>query len=327
MVELLSIISLDLVNGTGVEPVLFRRDHQRDRKSIQWLEDKQFITSRDHRPYEPQFSAFCVTLVHKKKVACALFNEMKSLIRLALTMQHQDPTRTAVSYEEFVSSLPISDYTLAALKLLSSSSLGIQVNMQGNAKTVQFSEHTLEGKNLLGYVSFYTAMITRPTLASSFGVQSNGIELNTFSMSNLLLVDEAHKHALLALAQHRSAPDTAISSAKSTLESTLKYIAQKEGISVPNGISLPKLLNICKVACALGSDPSHKISRSVTSLFSEIAEARNSLGDSHGKAPGSVAPTRSEARFIVGVALHLAECLLERYESQQMMSSSLHAKV
>jgi Abortive infection C-terminus len=317
MVELLSIISLDLVNGTGVSPAFFHRDHRRDLESILWLQDKQFITARDDRPYEPQFNAFCAILVCRKKVADALFGQMKRLIRRALDMWQQDPSRLVIPYDEFVATLPASAYNLPALKLLSSSPLGIHVNTQGDTKTVQFSENTRKGKDLLKYVNSYVEMIMQPSPFGSSWSQSTAGELSTFSLSNLLLAKESHKHALRALEQYRSAPDTAISSAKSALESTLKYIAYQEGIEVQNGVKLPELLNRCKQACGLGSEPSHKMSRSIASLCTEIAEARNLLGDSHGKPPGAVSPTRSEARFIVGVALHLSECLLERYDSRR----------
>lgn len=147
-----------------------------------------------------------------------------------------------------------------------------------------------------------------------------GQGLNTFSIDKLLLIADAHEKANRALSQWNSAPDTAISSAKSALEATLKYIAHAEGLPMSGAITIPQLLTLCKPVCGLGSDPSHKMSRSIASLCTEIAEARNILGDSHGKSPGTPAPTRSEARFIVGVALQLSDCLLERYEAYRMMS-------
>ncbi len=141
-------------------------------------------------------------------------------------------------------------------------------------------------------------------------------------MDSLLLVEEAHKLATRALSQHQRSPDTAISSAKSALEATLKYIAHAEGIEIPKAIKVPDLFKVCKPLCGLGSNASHLMGRAIASLCTEIAEARNTLGDSHGKSPGAAAPTRPEARFIVGVALHLSECLLERYEANRMTKAA-----
>lgn len=320
--ELLSIISVNWIKKAEVAPAVFRRDHRRDVELIRWLEDRRFIATQVACPYEPQFIAFCATLAARKKVAVSLFSEMKRVVRRALEMLHRDPLRTVVPFEEFAASLPISVNTIPALKLLGSASLGFHLNTHEGVQTVQFSEETLKGQKLLGYVSSYLDMTTRTPPGVLAWPQASGAELNTFSINNLLLVEEVHKHAKRALSQHHSAPDTAISSAKSTLESTLKYIAHAEGIEVSNAIKLPDLFKLCRPACGLGSDPSHKMGRSIASLCTEISEARNTLGDSHGKSPGATAPTRSEARFIVGVALHLSECLLERYEARRMTSSS-----
>lgn len=121
-------------------------------------------------------------------------------------------------------------------------------------------------------------------------------------------------------------PDTTISLAKAALESTLKYIAHEEGVEISSAVKLPDLFKICRPVCGLGADAAHKMGRSIASLCTEIAEARNVLGDSHGKSPDALSPTRSEARFIVGVALHLSDCLLERYEAHRMISSTRHKK-
>jgi hypothetical protein len=315
-IELLAIISVDFVNASEMAPAVFRHNHRPDAPLIRWLEERRFITSSG-TSYVPQFYAFCATLAAKKRVAASLYNEMKRVIRRALELLDEDPQRTHVSLEKFALKLPISANTIPAIKLLESASLGIYLSPT-SPLNIQFTEETLKGKNLLNFVSSQLDMITHQRPGGFVSSQSPGAELNTFSINNLLLVEEAHKHAERALVQHQSTPDTAISSAKSTLESTLKYIAHAEGVAIANAIKLPELFKLCKPLCGLGSDASHKMGRTIASLCTEIAEARNKLGDSHGKSPGALAPTRSEARFIVGVALHLSECLLERYEATRM---------
>lgn len=322
--DLLAIISIDWVRGVGVAAAEFRRDHRRDADLLRWLEERRFIASEGKSPYAPQFNGFCAALVARKRVAVALFGEMKIIVNRALELLDQDPLRTQVRFDEFVAPFSVSAHTVSALKLLSLASLGIHLNSGSDVQTVQFSEETLRGEKMLSYVSGYLDMITRASAISSSWLQAAGQELNTFSINNLLLVEEAHKHASRALSQHHSAPDTAISSAKSALESTLKYIAHAEGIEVSSAVKLPELFKLCKPVCGLGSDASHKMGRSIANLCTEIAEARNVLGDSHGKSPDAPTPTRSEARFIVGVALHLSECLLERYEAYCLVSSIRH---
>lgn len=325
-IELLAIISAQWVQGVEVAAAEFRRDHRRDADLLRLLEDRRFIASEGKSPYVPQFNGFCAALVARKRVAVALFGEMKIIVSRALELLDEDPLRTQVRFDEFAAPFSVSEHTVPALKLLGSASLGIHLNSGNDIQTVQFSEDTLRGRKMLSYVSGYLDMIIRTSAISSSWVQPAGQELNTFSINNLLLVVEVHKHATRALSQHHIAPDTAISSAKSALESTLKYIAHTEGIKVSSAVKLPELFKLCKPVCGLGSDASHKMGRSIASLCTEIAEARNILGDSHGKSPDASAPTRSEARFIVGVALHLSDCLLERYEAHRMVSPIRHAK-
>ena len=124
----------------------------------------------------------------------------------------RDPLRTQVRLDEFAAPFPVSTHTVPALKLLGSASLGIHLGSASGVQMVQFSEETLKGKKLLSYVSGYLDMITRSPVVSSSWAQPAGQEFNTFSIDNLLLVDEVHKHAGRALSQHQSAPDTAISS-------------------------------------------------------------------------------------------------------------------
>ncbi|MDI1267872.1 MAG: abortive infection family protein [Polaromonas sp.] len=325
VIELLSIISIQWIEGTALPAANFRRDHRRDTELFRWLADRRFVVSDGKSPYVPEFSAFCIILVARKRVAGALFREMTLIVNRALVLLHEDPTRTQVHFDEFTSAFPASAHTLPALKLLGTASLGIHLSANGT-QLIQFSEDTLKGKKLLGYVSGYLDMMTRSTNGSFTSLQPVRQDFSTFSTDKLLLVDDAHKHAGRALSQWNSAPDTAISSAKSTLEATLKFIAHAEGLPTSGAITIPQLLTACKPFCGLGSEPSHKMSRSIGSLCTEIAEARNLLGDSHGKSPESPAPTRAEARFIVGVALQLSDCLLERYEAHRMMSPSSPAK-
>lgn len=319
-IELLSIISVDWVQGVGVAAAEFRRDHRRDDVLLRWLTDRRFIASEGASPYVPEFNAFCAILVARKRIAVSLFGEMKLIVKRALELLHREPLRTHVRFDEFTAHYPLSPLTVPAMKLLGTASLGIYLSSASGVSLIQFSEETLKGKKLLDYVSGYLDMITRSANSEHTLLQPKGRELNTFSMDKLLLVADAHEKAGRALSQWNSAPDTAISSAKSALEATLKYIAHAEGLPMSGAMSLPQLLTLCKPVCGLGSDPSHKMGRSVASLCTEIAEARNVLGDSHGKSPAGPIPTRAEARFIVGVALHLSDCLLERYEAHRITS-------
>lgn len=320
-IELLKIISTDWVEGVGTAAAEFRRDHRRDGVLLKWLEERRFIASEGQSPYVPDFNAFCAILVARKRIAVSLLGEMKLIVSRALELLDSEPLRTLVRLDEFASQYPVSPLTIPAMKLLGTASLGIHLNSANGVQMIQFSEETLNGKKLLAYISRHLDMITRSASGLFAPSQPMGRSVNTFSIDRLLLVADAYEKADRALTQWNSAPDTAISSAKSALEATLKYIVHTEGLPMSGAITLPQLLNLCKPVCGLGSDPTHKMSRSIASLCTEIAEARNVLGDSHGKSPSAPVPTRSEARFIAGVALHLADCLLERYEAHRMMSS------
>lgn len=322
-IDILSTVTSDWVEGVDIPAAVFRRNHRRDTSLLRTLEDRRFIATQNTSHYEPQFNAFCVILADKRRVATHLFREMKQIIQSALIQLDRDPMRPVITYDELVSLPSRSALTVPALRLLSSSGLGIYFSSTTEVATVQLTEEVFKGKNLLAYVSSYLTMLAQSSLA--LGPPSKAaapsIALDTFSIENLLLVEEAHKHAARAISQYRSAPDTAISSAKSALESCLKYIAHQEKLAITASIKLPELFKACRQYCGLGSDATHKMGRSIASLCTEIAEARNSLGDSHGKSPGSITPTRAEAKFVVGVALQLSDCLLERYEAHRMSAS------
>lgn len=319
-IELLAIISTDWVQGAQVAAAEFRRDHRRDDALLRWLEERRFIASEGKSPYVPEFNAFCAILAARKRIAASLFGQMKLIVSRSLELLHREPLRTQVRFDEFTAQFPISPETIPAVKLLGTASLGIYLSSASGVQLIQFSEETLKGKKLLGYISGHLDMITRSANSLFALPQPMGQGFDTFSIDKLLLVADAHEKAHRALSLWNSAPDTAISSAKSALEATLKYIAHAEELPMSGAITIPQLLTLCKPVCGLGAEPTHKMSRSIASLCTEIAEARNILGDSHGKSPGAPAPTRSEARFIVGVALHLSDCLLERYEAHRMTS-------
>jgi Abortive infection C-terminus len=293
----------------------FRSRNRKAAGQLEWLVNKQFLRS-EHGNYVPQFSAFSILLVAKKRIASRLLRPMELALKTARRLLRENPDRNYIPLSEFSKDLSSDFQAVEALRLLGTAGLQFTVNNEINP-TVHFDDSIFRDKTFLTFVSRHVEMICRQSqLHSSIAVnQAPDFPVNTFTLRNLALVSDALRQATSALNNISNHPEAAISEAKSALEAALKWIAQREDVEFQNGVSLPKLLNLCKPVLALGSNPSHTLARAIASMCNAIAEARNLLGNSHGKSPNAVAPTRSEARLIVGVTLQLTECLLERWEA------------
>lgn len=310
--------------GPKISAATFRSDHWKDEAIIRFLEDRNFFKCPDNKCYLPEFEAFGALLVDRRKVVAELRRDMEVTLKRAEALIKEKPERTLVSLPEFIHGLEGRSGLIDAMTLLSSANTGLHLNKNQDSMTVQYTEQVRRiSKSLLSLVdttiarrtlSPHGAAITFPSVHSE---QTRG---ETPDLTGLQRIPDAAAKASKALSQLLSDPSASISLAKSTLEATLKWIAHKEGIQLDKKPSMPELFKLCKPFLSSASEPTFLIGRSVTSLVTEIAAARNLLGDSHGKIPNSVEPTRSEARFIVFIALELTVFLIDQWEFSKQVS-------
>lgn len=114
----------------------------------------------------------------------------------------------------------------------------------------------------------------------------------------------------------------AIGAAKNLLESSCKQILQRRAIKYTDATHLPGLYSI--VTKQIQLDPSkeaHGALRTIlggcATVVNGLAELRNTLGDGHGKAPGSGKPSQRHARLAVTLAGAVAAFLLETDDGRE----------
>lgn len=310
--------------GPKVFAATFRNDHWKDEEIIRFLEDRGFFKSPDNKYYLPQFEAFASLLVDRRRVVARLWRDMEVTLKHADALIRKTPEQTSVSLAEFMRSLGVDSNLVDAMMLLSSSGTGFHINANQDSPTVQYTEQVRRSsKSFLGVVDRAIGLRTlHPDGAGAHFLGFHSVESvgHTPDTARLERAPDAAGKARKALAQLSSDPGAAISLAKSSLEAVLKWIAHKESIELEKKVSMPDLFKLCKPSLSSVSDPTFLMGRSVTSLVTEIAAARNLLGDSHGKSPGAIEPTRSEARFIVLIALELAIFLIDQWEFSRQAS-------
>lgn len=304
----------------------FRQKFRSNCSEIDWLLDKQLIVARENTRYQPTFGGYTALLVFQKRVASKLRSPIESAIKNARKYLAEDAERSSLSVESFWGETQIVEPQTEledALTLLSDAGLGIHWNKsQIEPQLIQFNEGVFEPPNFLSYVNWYVNIrFGVNTLAKSMSASQISLELTSFSLQNLLLASDAHSQASKSLRRIQAEPDSSISSAKSALEATFKFIASTEAIELPNNATLAQMLKACSSNLALSTNGVQGLTRAITNLCNELSSLRNAYGDSHGKSPGAKAATRSEAKLIVGTSLLLADYILERWEAARLANS------
>lgn len=310
--------------GSKISAATFRSDHWKDEAIIRFLEDRNFFKCPDNKCYQPEFEAFGALLVGRRRIATGLRHDMEATLKRAEDLIKEKPEQTIASLPDFISGLEAHWDLMDAMKLLTSANTGIYLNTNQNSPTVQYTEQVRRiSKSLLSLVDITIARRTLSPHGTAVifpNFHSDQTSGEVPDLKALQRVPDAAAKASKALSQLPIDPSASISLAKSTIEATLKWVAHKEGIQLARKLSMPELFKLCKPYLSFASDPTFLIGRSVASLVTEIAAARNLLGDSHGKSPDSVEPTRSEARFIVFIALELAIFLVGQWEFSKQSS-------
>jgi hypothetical protein len=130
-----------------------------------------------------------------------------------------------------------------------------------------------------------------------------------------------HDSWMKALGRIENDPDGALTSARTLIETTCKFILKKLLIPFEDNVDLPKLCKLSVGALNVSPDPETK--DAFTRIFSGcytviegIGELRNKLSDSHGKDEDFKKPLRRHAELTVNLSGTLSVFMLETLESQ-----------
>lgn len=178
---------------------------------------------------------------------------------------------------------------------------------------------------------FSTYLERREFLWKEFEELLSHLEKNVKSpLSELIVFDEAHIHILWekAIERKESDPEAAITSARTLIESVLKYILDDQSIIYNDGADLPVLYK--EVAKYLNLAPElhnegifKQILGGVTSVVTGLGALRNKLGDAHGKSKTNVKPSVRHSELAVNLAGSMAVFLFRTYTEKKNLDETL----
>jgi hypothetical protein len=143
---------------------------------------------------------------------------------------------------------------------------------------------------------------------------------NISPLNEIIVFDELHIHELWqkAIERKESDPEGAITSARTLIESVLKYILDDQSIIYNDGADLPVLYK--EVAKSLNLAPElhnegifKQIHGGVTSVVTGLGALRNKLGDAHGKSKTNIKPSVRHSELAVNLAGSMAVFLFKSY--------------
>jgi hypothetical protein len=169
---------------------------------------------------------------------------------------------------------------------------------------------------------FGTYAERRQFLWEEFSTSLNYLESKSTSpLVESIVFDEAHIHAQWQKALERKSiePEAAITSARTLIESILKYILDEQEIIYNDSAELPELYK--EVAKSLNLAPEQhqeqifkQILGGASSVVSGLGALRNKLGDAHGKSKTSVKPSDRHSELAVNMAGAIAMFLFRTFK-------------
>ena len=168
---------------------------------------------------------------------------------------------------------------------------------------------------------FSTYQERRQFLWDEFAPVLNYLETKSTSpLEESIAFDESHIHTQWqkALERKQTEPEGAITSARTLIESILKYILDEQEIKYNDGAELPDLYK--EVSKSLNLAPEQhqeqifkQILGGASGIVSGLGALRNKLGDAHGKSKNSVKPSERHSEFAVNLAGSMAVFLFKTF--------------
>jgi hypothetical protein len=174
----------------------------------------------------------------------------------------------------------------------------------------------------------------REFIWSEFNNLLSHLETNkTSPLNEIIVFDEIHLHSLWekVLERKDSDPEGAITSARTLIESVLKYILDDQAISYNESADLPVLYK--EVSKSLNLAPElhnegifKQILGGISSIVSGLGALRNKLGDAHGKSKTNVKPSVRHSELAVNLAGSMAIFLFRTYTEKKNLDENISNK-
>lgn len=124
-----------------------------------------------------------------------------------------------------------------------------------------------------------------------------------------------------ALDRRLTDPEGAITTARTLIETTCKYILDSSSVKYDDNLDLPKLYNLTTVQLNLApQNHQEEIFKQILggcqSVVNGLGSLRNKIGDAHGKGISHVKPKERHAKLAVNLAGTLSAFLLETFKSK-----------
>lgn len=169
---------------------------------------------------------------------------------------------------------------------------------------------------------FSTYQERREYLWEEFALVLNYLEKKSISpLEESIVFDEAHIHFQWqkALERKQLEPEGAITSARTLIESILKYILDEQEIKYNDGAELPDLYkDVAKSLKLAPEQHQEQIFKQIlggsSGIVAGLGALRNKLGDAHGKSKNSVKPSERHSELAVNLAGAMAIFLFKTYK-------------
>ncbi|MDK4074936.1 abortive infection family protein [Staphylococcus pseudintermedius] len=156
-------------------------------------------------------------------------------------------------------------------------------------------------------------------------ITQNGSEVNLSTVKSLAKkfdVEYVLKECNRIEKEAQTDPEDAITSAKSMVESTLKYILDSEGEQFNNNETLrvlyKKVSNIMNLSPSGHNENTFKtILSGMINVINGLDEVRNEYGDAHGKSKKNYKPESRHAFLAINAARTITEFLLASYKKHK----------
>ena len=179
-------------------------------------------------------------------------------------------------------------------------------------------------------IKFSTYAERRTYIWNEFSDLLNFLELQTTTpLDESIIFNESHIHEQWkkALERKNSDPEGAITSARTLIESILKYILDEKSISYNENTDLSELYK--EVAKSLNLAPEQhqeqifkQILGGANGIISGLGSLRNKLGDAHGKSKINIKPKERHGELAVNLAGTMALFLYETFKEEKKQSNS-----